>query len=155
LDRPYNALDHLLARFPPYAAAVRWTWTQVLEWGRRGFDEGTVARRGMLRTAHHHLEHQVPDPTLRQALVPTSPLGCKRIVYSIDCSPSRGQPHVTRVTAGIRRVTPHGIRRVDGEELPVDVLGCATGVDTVRLLSPVGDTGLGVPTLRDAWTQGP
>ena len=155
LDRPYNHLDHLLARFPPYAAAVRWTWTQVLEWGRRGFDEGTVARRGMLRTARHHLEHQVPDPTLRHQLVPTYPLGCKRIIYSNDFYPALGQPHVTLVTAGIERVTSHGIRTVDGEEHPVDVLVCATGFDTVRLLSSVEVTGLGGRTLREAWAQGP
>ncbi|MFP5463090.1 MAG: hypothetical protein ACLGII_16235, partial [Gammaproteobacteria bacterium] len=38
LDRRYGWLDHLLARLPPYAVFTRWAWTQVLEWGRRGFD---------------------------------------------------------------------------------------------------------------------
>jgi cation diffusion facilitator CzcD-associated flavoprotein CzcO/acetyl esterase/lipase len=155
LDRPYNGLDRLLARFPPYASAVRWAWTQVLEWGRRGFDEGTVARKGMLRTARAHLERQVPDAQLRHQLVPTYPLGCKRIIYSNDFYPALGQPHVSLITAGIERITPHGIRTLDGKEHPVDVLVCATGFDTVRLLSSVEVTGLGGRTLREAWAQGP
>jgi hypothetical protein len=55
---------------------------QVLEWGRRGFDEGTVARRGMLRTAAAHLRRQVQGPGAARAAAPPYPLGCKRIIYS-------------------------------------------------------------------------
>jgi cation diffusion facilitator CzcD-associated flavoprotein CzcO/acetyl esterase/lipase len=154
LDRRYRALDHLLARFPPYAAAVRWIWTQVLEWGRRGFDEGTVARKGMLRTARAHLERQVPIAPLRQQLLPPYPLGCKRIIYSNDFYPALCQPHVSLVTEGIERITPRGIRTIDGEEHPVDVLVCATGFDTLQPLSSVSVTGLQGRTLREAWAQG-
>jgi cation diffusion facilitator CzcD-associated flavoprotein CzcO len=87
LDRSYNRLDHLLAHFPPYARTVRWCWTQVLEWGRRGFDEGTVARKGMLKTAAAHRRRQLPDPALREKLTPPYPLGCKRLIYSSDFYP--------------------------------------------------------------------
>ena len=58
-----DAVDRLLARFPPYAWAVRTFWYHLLEWGRRGFDEGTMARRGMLRTAALHLRRQIKVPT--------------------------------------------------------------------------------------------
>ncbi len=155
LDRRYGWLDHLLARLPPYAVFTRWTWTQVLEWGRRGFDEGTVARRGMLKTAALHRARQVPDPALRDALTPTYPLGCKRIIYSNDFYPALTRPHVELVTTGIERITPRGIVTSDGRERPVDVLVCATGFDTVQLLSSVQVTGLGGQTLRQAWSQGP
>ncbi len=155
LDRRYGWLDHLLARLPPYAVFTRWAWTQVLEWGRRGFDEGTVARRGMLKTAALHRARQVPDPALRDALTPTYPLGCKRIIYSNDFYPALTRPHVELVTTGIERITPRGIVTSDGHERPVDVLVCATGFDTVQLLSSVQVTGLGCQTLRQAWSQGP
>lgn len=155
LDRRYGWLDHLLARLPPYAVFTRWAWTQVLEWGRRGFDEGTVARRGMLKTAALHRDRQVPDPALRDALTPTYPLGCKRIIYSNDFYPALTRPHVELVTTGIERITPRGIVTTDGRERPVDVLVCATGFDTVQLLSSVQVTGLGGQTLRQAWSQGP
>lgn len=155
LDRRYGRLDHLLSRLPPYAAFTRWAWTQVLEWGRRGFDEGTMARRGMLKTAGLHRARQVPDPALREALTPSYPLGCKRIIYSNDFYPALTRPHVELVTTGIERITPRGVVTSDGRERPVDVLVCATGFDTVQLLSSVRVTGLRGQTLRQAWAQGP
>jgi cation diffusion facilitator CzcD-associated flavoprotein CzcO/acetyl esterase/lipase len=155
LDRPYNRLDHLLAHFPPYARTVRWCWTQVLEWGRRGFDEGTLARKGMLKTATAHRRRQLPDPALREKLTPPYPLGCKRLIYSNDFYPALSQPNVEVVTDGIERITAGGIVTADGRERPVDVLVCATGFDTVQLLSSISVTGLGGRTLREAWAHGP
>ncbi len=155
MDRPYGAMDGLLARFPPYAAAVRWLWMQVLEWGRRGFDEGTVARRGMLRTAAAHLRRQVKDPALRARLTPPYPLGCKRIIYSNDFYPAFNQPNVQLVTDAITRITPQGLVTADGREHPVDVLVCATGFDTVQLLQSVPVVGRGGRTLQQAWADGP
>ena len=155
LDRPYNRLDHLLAHFPPYAHTVRWCWTQVLEWGRRGFDEGTLARKGMLKTAEMHRRRQLPDPALREKLTPPYPLGCKRLIYSNDFYPALSQPNVELVTDGIARITESGIVTADGRERLVDVLVCATGFETVQLLSSITVTGLGGCTLREAWSKGP
>ncbi len=155
LDRPYNRLDHLLAHFPPYARTVRWCWTQMLEWGRRGFDEGTLARKGMLKTAAAHRRRQLPDPALREKLTPPYPLGCKRLIYSNDFYPALSQPNVELVTDGIARFTEGGIVTADGREREIDVLVCATGFDTVQLLSSITVTGLGGRTLRDAWANGP
>lgn len=155
LDRVYNRLDHLLAHFPPYARTVRWCWTQILEWGRRGFDEGTVARRGMLKTAEAHRRRQVPDPVLRAQLTPNYPLGCKRLIYSSDFYPAMSQPNVELVTDGIERITETGIVTADGRERAIDVLVCATGFETVQLLSSITITGLGGRTLREAWANGP
>ena len=155
LDRVYNRLDHLLAHFPPYARTVRWCWTQVLEWGRRGFDEGTVARKGMLKTAAAHRRRQIADPVLREKLTPPYPLGCKRLIYSSDFYPAMSQPNVELVTDGIARITEGGIVTADGHERAIDVLVCATGFDTVHLLSSITITGLGGRTLREAWANGP
>jgi len=155
IDRPYNALDRRLAQFAPYAKATRWAWVQVLEWGRRGFEEGTLARKGMLKTAAAHRQRQVPNATLRQHLTPPYPLGCKRIIYSNDFYPALGQPNVELVTDGIARITETGIVTRDGRERAVDVLVCATGFDAVHLLSNLTVTGLGGRTLSEAWAQGP
>jgi cation diffusion facilitator CzcD-associated flavoprotein CzcO len=154
IDRPYFAVDRLLARFPPYAWAVRAFWYHLLEWGRRGFDEGTMARRGMLRTAALHLRRQVPDAALREKLRPPYPLGCKRIIYSNDFYPALSQPNVELVTDGIERITPTGIVTADGRERPIDTLVCATGFDTTRLLSSVDIQGLGGQRLSEAWREG-
>ena len=155
LDRRYTALDRALARLPPYAAMVRWLWVHALEWGRRGFEEGTLARRAMLATAASHLHRQVPDPDLRRRLTPPYPLGCKRIIYSNDFYPALTRPNVELVTDAIERVTAQGVVTSDGRERALDVLVCATGFDTVHLLSSLVVTGQGGRTLREAWAQGP
>jgi cation diffusion facilitator CzcD-associated flavoprotein CzcO/acetyl esterase/lipase len=155
LDRPYTALDHQLAQFTPYAKAVRWCWTLALEWGRRGFEDGTLARKGMLATANGHRNRQVPDAALRQKLTPPYPLGCKRIIYSNEFFPALGQPNVELVTDGIERITERGIVTADGQERAVDVLVCATGFDVQHLLSSVRVTGLQGNTLSAVWADGP
>lgn len=155
LDRPYGALDRTLARFPPYAAAVRAAWVHVLELGRHGFDEGTLARRAMLATARRHLARQVPDAALRRQLAPPYPLGCKRIIYSNDFYPALTRPNVELVTSPIERITPQGVVTGDGRERPVDALVCATGFDTSHLLASLTVRGLGGRTLREAWAAGP
>jgi cation diffusion facilitator CzcD-associated flavoprotein CzcO len=43
----------------------------------------------------------------------------------------------------------------DGQERAIDVLVCATGFETVQLLSSITVTGLGGRTLREAWANGP
>ena len=155
-DRRYNALDRVLAQFPPYAAATRRFWYHVLEWGRRGFDEGTTARRGMLASAERHLCRQVRDPALRDWLRPTYPLGCKRIIYSSDFYPALTQPQVELVTEAIEHLTPSGIvSGGGGRERALDVLVCATGFDTEHMLSSLQVIGRGGRTLREAWAGGP
>lgn len=155
LDRRYHALDGLLARLPPYAAAVRSLWYRALELGRRGFDEGSWARRRMLKLAADQLRDQVVDPGLRAKLTPTYPLGCKRLIYSNEFLPTFSRPNTELVTEAITRITPQGIVTADGRERPIDALVCATGFDTVQLLSTLQVTGRGGRTLREAWQDGP
>ena len=155
LDRPYGALDRALARLPPYTTAVRALWHAVLEWGRRGFDEGTLARRVMLQQARAHLRRQVADPALRERLQPPYPLGCKRIIYANDYYPALAQPHVELVTAGIERITAGAVVTADGREHTADVLVCATGFDAQHALAGVAITGRGGQRLSDAWAAGP
>ena len=155
LDRPYGALDRLLARLPPYAAAVRAFWFHALEWGRRGFDEGTLARRGMLRSAELLLSRQVRDEALRTRLRPPYPLGCKRIIYSNDYFRALARPTVALVTEAIERITPHGIATADGQVHPVDALVCATGFDVEHSLAHLDIRGGAGQRLADAWRDGP
>ncbi len=153
LDRRYGALHGLLARVPVASTLVRGFWYHLLEWGRRGFDEGTLARRGMQRTARAHLHRQVRDAALRERLAPTIPLGCKRLIYSNGYYPALQRDNVTLVTDAIEAVTPTGIHTADGREHALDLLVCATGYDVEHALSlPV--TGRGGRTLQQAWADG-
>lgn len=154
LDRRYGRLDRWLLKLPGYAPLVRRWWVQVMEWGRRGFDEGTLARRMMLATANAHRRRSLPDARLREQLAPPYPLGCKRIIYSNDYYPALARPQTALVTDGIHRVTAGGVLTEDGREHLLDVLICATGYDTVRPLGNVRIEGLGGRLLSDAWAEG-
>lgn len=155
LDRRYGALDCWLARRPLYAALVRRAWVQLLELGRRGFNEGTLARRGLQAAVTGHLRRQVKDPVLREQLTPRYPVGCKRIIYSNDYYPALALPQSELVTSRIRAVTPRGVLTEDGREHALDVLVCATGFDTVRSLTGLQVTGLNGLTLDQAWGSSP
>lgn len=155
LDRRYGRVDRWLTGVPAYARFTRWAWAQVLEWGRRGFDEGTLARRGMLATAASHCKRQVADPALRETLKPPYPLGCKRIIYSNDYYPALALPQTELVTAGISRITARGLLTEDGREHELDALACATGFDAVHPLAGTRIEGLGGRLLSDAWRDGP
>ena len=79
--------------FPPYAAMVRWNWTQVLEWGRSGFDEGTLARKALLSAAGAHRKktgerRRAAAPA--HAVLPAS--GASGIIYSNDFYPALMRP---------------------------------------------------------------
>ena len=154
-DRRYGAIDRVLAQLPPYAALTRRFWYHVLEWGRRGFDEGTLARRGMQASAERQLQRQVADPVLRDRLRPPYPLGCKRLIYSNDFYPALTQPNVELVTDRIERFSAGGIVTADGQERAIDALVCATGFDTVQMLSSLQVIGREGRTLREAWRDGP
>ena len=154
-DRRYGRLDRWLSHVPGYAALVRAGLAQVMELGRRGFEEGSLARRVMLKAAARHRERQVPDPQLRARLTPNYPLGCKRIIYSNDFYPALCQPNVELVTEAISRITPTGIVTADGQHRAIDLLVCATGFDAVHLLASLTITGLGGQTLAEAWAEGP
>ena len=155
MDRPYTPVDRALNALPGWHAAVRTFWYAVLEWGRRGFEDGTAARRQMLRMARSQLRRQVPDATLRQRLQPPYPLGCKRIIYSNDYYPALARPNVALVTDPIERITPAGIRLQDGTEHRLDALVCATGFDVQHSLANLPVTGLRGRTLGRAWQDGP
>jgi cation diffusion facilitator CzcD-associated flavoprotein CzcO len=155
LERRYRFFDRWLTALPGYSRATRLAWAAFLEWGRKGFDEGTFARRFMLALAGWHRRRQLPDAALRDALAPPYPLGCKRIIYANDYYPTLMQPHVDLVTAGIDAVLPTGVRTSDGREHALDALVCATGFETVQLLASIRIEGREGRTLSETWKDVP
>jgi cation diffusion facilitator CzcD-associated flavoprotein CzcO len=69
--------------------------------------------------------------------------------------PTFSGPNTELVTEAVTHITPHVIVSADGRERPIDVLLCATGFDTVQLLSRLQLSGRGGRTLRRAWQDGP
>ncbi len=154
-DRRYGRIDHWVARRPWLHAAVRKGWYELLEWGRKGFDEGTAARSTLMRTAQTHLWRQVRDDTLREQLTPKMPLGCKRLIYASDYYPALSRPHVALVTTAIKHATSSGLVTTDGKAHKLDVLVCATGFDVQHSLAHVPIVGTAGRSLDEAWAEAP
>ncbi|MGY1687979.1 flavin-containing monooxygenase [Geodermatophilus sp. SYSU D00867] len=106
------------------------------------------------RVAKAHLERQVRDPRLREALTPDYTIGCKRILISNDYYPAVSAPGVELVTAGIAEVRPHSVVTVDGVERPTDTIVLATGFSVTDLPIARRITGRDGRTLAQVWDGG-
>jgi cation diffusion facilitator CzcD-associated flavoprotein CzcO len=83
--------------------------------------------RAVERRNLRFLASQVKDPETRRKLTPRYGLGCKRPSVSNDYLRTFNRDNVELITDKIDRVTPTGIRLVDGSEHEVDALILATG----------------------------
>jgi cation diffusion facilitator CzcD-associated flavoprotein CzcO len=108
-------------------------------------------RRMIEKLAHQHLERQVPDAKLRDALTPRYQLGCKRILVSDDFYPTLKRSNVELVTESIREVREHSIVTEDGLERSVDVLIYGTGFRATEPLIGCRIVGHGGAEIHDVW----
>jgi cation diffusion facilitator CzcD-associated flavoprotein CzcO len=106
------------------------------------------------RRALAHLRRQVRDPALRARLVPTYPIGAKRVLFNDDYYPALARPNVRLVTDGIKRIEPAGIRSREGELHEADVIVFATGFRSTEFLAPIDVTGRDGRRLQDEWRDG-
>lgn len=101
----------------------------------------------------------VTDPETARRLTPKGyPIGAKRICVDSDYYATFNRDNVTLVDLGetpIETITVSGVR-VDGKEVPLDVLVLATGFDAMTgALLAVDIRGAGGARLREAWSAGP
>lgn len=89
---------------------------------------------------------------LIRALVPTTPVGCRRITGSTTYLESLTAPNVELARAQIQEITATGITQVSGRHIEVDTIICATGFNTsfVPRFPIVGENGR---NLQEAWLE--
>lgn len=90
-------------------------------------------------------------PDLAEKLMPDWPPFARRLVVDNGWFDMLKQPHVSLVTDGIERITPHGIQTADGTEHPLDMIVAAGGFKAERYLWPVDYVGRDGLTLERAW----
>jgi len=157
LDAPLGTRERAILRWVPGAKlATRWAsqafveLTFVLAAHFAGIFPGLRAHG---EGAAHKLLRDVGDPDVRDKLTPRYSLGCKRPSFSNEYLPAFNRHNVLLETAGIDRVTPAGVRTVDGVEHPIDVLVLATGfkVFDAGNLPPFQMLGVGGVDLDEWW----
>ncbi|ROS78422.1 NAD(P)/FAD-dependent oxidoreductase [Cellulomonas sp. PhB143] len=92
-----------------------------------GFAKQPKIMKVLSRLSTKHMESQVADPTLREALTPDFTLGCKRIVPSNEWYPALQKPNVTLVPEALSEIRERSVVGSDGVEREVDTIIFATG----------------------------
>jgi 4-hydroxyacetophenone monooxygenase len=101
------------------------------------------------------LEPQIEDrPDLRSVLLPSSPLGSKRIIRDNGAwVKTLKRDNVSVVTTPIERITKQGVAFKDGALREFDVLIYGTGFQAARFLFPMEVTGRKGARLREVWND--
>jgi cation diffusion facilitator CzcD-associated flavoprotein CzcO len=154
-DQPYtDEQKQLFARDPAAAARHRQELHDLFE-QTTAFVAGDPSVELIAGIARDYLAHKVPDPELRAELTPGQGFGCQRTLISSDWYPTIQRHDVELVTTAIDRITPRGIRTVDGVERPVEVIVWCTGFragDYLHGIEVVGRDGI---ELHDHWAGVP
>ncbi len=121
------------------------------------FEQGTSFLRDdpgavmLTELGSSYLAEKVADPELRERLRPTDPIGCKRTLVSSAFYPAVQRPDVDLVTTSIERITPTGIRTVDGAEWDCDTIVWCTGFRAADYLHGIEVSGRGGLGLHAHW----
>ncbi|TXI57816.1 flavin-containing monooxygenase [Mycolicibacter arupensis] len=101
-----------------------------------------------------NLRAQVKDPWLRRQLTPDFSAGCKRLLMTSDYYPALQKDNCKLVTWPIARLSPKGIRTVEGIEHQVDAIVFATGFEVSKAGTPIPITGVDGRDLGSEWSAG-
>jgi cation diffusion facilitator CzcD-associated flavoprotein CzcO len=155
LDGPYSERTKRWFARLPFLVFLYRAWLWYLAETRFAILLGyRILQRIATTWATGHLEAQITDPKLRQKLLPTYPIGAKRILISDDYYPALQRENVCLVTRPIDRVESDAIVTDDGEKHAAETIIFATGFQTTAFLVPMRIEGANGRTLEDEWREG-
>ncbi|KAI0260368.1 FAD/NAD-P-binding domain-containing protein [Gloeopeniophorella convolvens] len=89
----------------------------------------SLIRQFLSKNVLEYMKREAPAEYLEQ-LIPSYPLGCKRLVRDTDYLSALGRENVRLTFDAIESVEPQGIVTKSGERIPLDVIIYATGFVT-------------------------
>lgn len=147
-------VKRLYAQLPLTQKLSRSAWY----WGHESVALGVVWESPFTRlveaVSRATLRMQVKDPWLRRQLKPDFSAGCKRLLMTSDYYPALQAPNCKLVTWPIARLSPKGIRTVEGIEHQFDAIVFATGFDVSKTGTPFPITGMDGRDLASEWSSG-
>jgi cation diffusion facilitator CzcD-associated flavoprotein CzcO len=102
-----------------------------------------------------YINREIKDPVLRKKLIPTYPMGAKRILFSDDYYTAINQDHVEIITDAIEEILPQAVKTSKETSPKLDLLIYATGFITNPFLKDLDIRGLKGISIREAWKEGP
>jgi len=118
----------------------------------------TAEKLGGLRAAFQNwMEPQISDrPDLREAVIPNSPVGAKRILRDNGSwIRTLKRANVETVRTRIEKIAPDGVVTADGRLHPLDVLIYGTGFQASNFLAPIEIVGRDDRNLHRCWNENP
>ena len=153
INRAYSEEEQ--RRFARVPLVARWhrfrIWLTYQQANARADSELTSMQTELARS---YLARKVEDPSLRAALTPDYPVGCKRPLISREWFPALLRSNVRLVTEPIVEITEHGLRTADGELHEVDTIIYGTGFKANEFLSTIDVIGVDGRRLHDDWRDG-
>lgn len=144
----------LYATAPVAEKAVRSAWF----WGHESVALGVVWDTPFTRLveaiSRANLRRQVKDSWLRRQLTPDFAAGCKRLLMTSDYYPALQADNCKLVTWPIARLSPRGIRTVEGIEHQFDAIVFATGFEVSKAGTPFPVSGVDGRDLASEWSNG-
>ncbi len=144
----------LFRKLPAAQAALR----KALFWGHESMALSVIWNSPLTAVAERlalaHLKAQVKDAWMRRQLTPNFRIGCKRVLISNEYYPALQAPNCKLITWPIVKISPQGIRSVEGIEHQFDCIVFATGFDVCKSGTPFPVTGLGGRQLAQEWARG-
>ncbi len=137
------------------AALRKRRWDLWNGWETNGLalvTEGTLANRTAERKALESLRRQVSDPLLREKLIPSYNMFCKRPTLSNEYYSMFTRDNVDLITSGVSQIGPDRIIASDDEEHPVDIIVMATGFKSFDIVQEIDLRGEDGVTLKDVWS---
>lgn len=144
----------LFAILPEVQRLYRWSIWLRFEARWVVFRRGSRLARLMERAFRRQLAPLVSDDLPAEALLPDSPIGCRRILISSDWYPTLLRPDVEVVTERVARVEADAVVTEDGARHEVDTLIFGTGFTSTEFLGPIQVIGRDGVVLRDRWHDG-
>jgi cation diffusion facilitator CzcD-associated flavoprotein CzcO/predicted TIM-barrel fold metal-dependent hydrolase len=117
----------------------------------KGWRAGTKCNEEFRSIALGYLASEVEDPSLRAALTPSFPFGCKRTVRASTFYASLNRSNVTLVPSAVTSINGSSVVSADGDSREVDVLIVGTGFQAQNYLCGLDVTGLDGIHLHDFW----
>jgi cyclohexanone monooxygenase len=153
IDRAYSPEEQRRFARIPFAARLH----RFGIW--RNFQRGNPSAESsqtitMTELARSYLARKIEDPTLRAALTPDYPVGCKRPLISRNWFPALVRPNVRLITDPIVEITEVGLRTANGDLHEVDTIIYGTGFKANQYLSTIDVVGEGGRRLHDDWRDG-
>jgi cyclohexanone monooxygenase len=153
VDRAYSPEEQRRFATVPFAARLHrfGIWHNYERADPRADSDQTIM---LTELARSYLARKIEDPTLRAALTPDYPVGCKRPLISRNWYPALARPNVQLITSAIVEITENGLLTADGEHHEVDTIIYGTGFKANQYLSTIDVVGKAGRRLHDDWNDG-